>query len=637
MAHKPKYYRQRQKNQPLPKPGKTARKATIEETRQKQRELAVKIFTVVYLLILFFSYVKTYQYIFDEKLDLGGDNANYFILGKALAEGHGYKSISMYNAPPHNHFPPGYPAIIAFVMKFFSDEITTIKTANGIMFFFTLIILFFVFRKLTQNIHLSFVLCIITLLNSIMLKHSTIMMSEIPYMLFTSLNILLFINLDFTIHPLKNRYFYPFLLTLSFVYYIRSLGIALLGGILLYLLIKKNWKYLIATISGFALLALPWFIRGKIIGGGSYMSQLFMKNPYRPEMGNMEMFDWFTRFGKNLMRYITREIPSGTFPFIHVDYDADITVMQWIIGIIILLIAAYGLYKLPKQRILILWYLLGTFGIVLLWPDVWFGPRYIIPVIPFILLLTVYGIYGGVLMVAERKYKLNNRLISNILIPWLFLFSIPLFLPGVKELHAFAEGVYSNTYRNFFEIAKWSRYNTPADAIFCCRKPALFYAYAQRPMTLYKYTTDKEELIDDLKEKNVRFVVLEQLGYASTGRYLVPAIQRYPLKFNIIQHLQDPDTYLLEFNYELDYIGEWKDEKKNGHGKFTWEDGRIYEGDWKDDMMTGYGTFTWPDGSRYEGQWFDNLRHGKGTFYSADGRKMETEWRFDKPLYSPGD
>ncbi|KPK85452.1 MAG: hypothetical protein AMS27_07305 [Bacteroides sp. SM23_62_1] len=114
-------------------------------------------------------------------------------------------------------------------------------------------------------------------------------------------------------------------------------------------------------------------------------------------------------------------------------------------------------------------------------------------------------------------------------------------------------------------------------------------------------------------------------------------MQRYPLKFNIIQHLQDPDTYLLEFNYELDYIGEWKDEKKNGHGKFTWEDGRIYEGDWKDDMMTGYGTFTWPDGSRYEGQWFDNLRHGKGTFYSADGRKMETEWRFDKPLYSPGD
>ncbi len=631
MAHKPKHYRQQKRNQPPRKPGKTARIATLEETKKKQRELAVKIFTVLYLLVLFFSYVKIYQYIFDDKLDLGGDNANYYILGKALSGGDGYKSISMYNAPPHNHFPPGYPAIVAFVMKFFSDEITTIKTANGVMFFFTLITLFFVFRKLTRNIHLSFVLCVITMLNSIMLKHSTIMMSEIPFMLFTSLNILLFINLDFTLHPLKNKYFYPFLLTLSFVYYIRSIGIALLGGILLYLLIKKNWKYLIATLSGFILLALPWFIRGKMIGGGSYMSQLFMKNPYRPEMGNMEVFDWFTRIGKNLVRYITREIPSGTFPFITVDYDAGITVIQWVTGIIILLIAAYGLYKLPKQRILILWYLLGTLGIVLLWPDVWFGPRYIIPVIPFILLLTIYGLYGGIMFILENKYHVNNRFVTGILIPWCFLLSVPLFVPEVKNLHAFAEGVYSDAYRNFFEIAKWSRYNTPADAVFCCRKPALFYAYAQRPMALYRYTTDQEELVDDLKEKNVRYVVLEQLGYASTGRYLVPAIQRYPLKFKIIQHLQDPDTYLLEFNYNLDYLGEWKDGKKNGHGKFTWEDGRVYEGAWKDDTMTGWGVFTWPDGSRYEGQWMNNLRHGTGTFYTADGRKVETEWRYDKP------
>jgi hypothetical protein len=550
MAHKGKYYQKQKKGQHSIKQGKTSRKATLEETREKQKQLNARIFTGLYLLILFFSFVKTYQYIFDEKIDLGGDNANYYILGEALAEGHGFKNIHMYGTPPHNHFPPGYPAIIAVVMKFFSDEITTIKTANGVMFFLTLIILFFIFRKLTQNIHLSFVLCILTMLNSIMLKHSTIMMSEIPFMLISSLNILLFIHLDFSLHPLKNKYFYLFLLTLGFAYYIRSIGIALLGGITLYLLIKKNWKYLIATIPGFILLVLPWFIRGKFTGGSSYMGQLVMVNPYRPEMGNMELTDWFIRIGKNLIRYITKEIPHGTFPFINVDYNADITIGQWITGIVILLFIAYGLYKLPKQKILVLWYLLGTFGIVLLWPNVWFGPRYIIPVIPFLLLLVTYGLFTAIRFILE-KYVVSKPFTLNILLPWLFLLGIPLFTPEVKNLHSFAEGVYTNTYRNYFEIAKWARYNTSPDAVFCCRKPALFYAYAHRPMTYYKYTTDSEELIDDLKEKNVKYVVLEQLGYASTGRYLVPAIQKYPLKFKIIQHLPDPDTYLLEFNYNL--------------------------------------------------------------------------------------
>jgi hypothetical protein len=155
-------------------------------------------------------------------------------------------------------------------------------------------------------------------------------------------------------------------------------------------------------------------------------------------------------------------------------------------------------------------------------------------------------------------------------------------------------------------------------------------------MTYYKYTADAEELIEGLHQQNVRYVVLEQLGYASTGRYLVPAIQKYPLKFEVVYHVKDPDTYLLECKYDLDYSGEWKDGKKNGRGTFTWPDGRKYEGEWKDNAMTGRGVLTLPDGSRYEGQWLNNMRHGKGTFYFPDGRKIETEWRADRPLNLPG-
>jgi hypothetical protein len=34
---------------------------------------------------------------------------------------------------------------------------------------------------------------------------------------------------------------------------------------------------------------------------------------------------------------------------------------------------------------------------------------------------------------------------------------------------------------------------------------------------------------------------------------------------------------------------------------YKWADGRIFEGDWKNNKMEGQGVFTWPDGRRYEG------------------------------------
>lgn len=37
---------------------------------------------------------------------------------------------------------------------------------------------------------------------------------------------------------------------------------------------------------------------------------------------------------------------------------------------------------------------------------------------------------------------------------------------------------------------------------------------------------------------------------------------------------------------------------------FTWPDGRKYVGDYNDDKKEGHGEFTWPDGRKYDGQWF---------------------------------
>jgi hypothetical protein len=54
----------------------------------------------VYLIILAIAVVAAYSYTFDSKQALLGDNASYYSLGKALAQGEGYVNISKITKSP---------------------------------------------------------------------------------------------------------------------------------------------------------------------------------------------------------------------------------------------------------------------------------------------------------------------------------------------------------------------------------------------------------------------------------------------------------------------------------------------------------------------------------------------------------
>ncbi|MCF8277904.1 MAG: hypothetical protein K9J17_14315 [Flavobacteriales bacterium] len=635
-----------------------------------------RAFVVLYLFLLTILFYKTYDRVFDKKVHLGGDNAGYYILGKALAHGDGYRSIHTKDQVPANHFPPGYPVMIAAVMKTFSGKITTIKTANGFYMWAALMVLFFLFRALTRNIHLSFIACLLAAYNFHLLEYSTIMMSEIPFVLFSAISLLLFVLTDFEKTFFKNWKFILFILVLVFAFYIRTLGISLFLSFMLILLIQKRWKYAGFLAFGFILLVSPWQIRSHNLGGNSYVNQLTRKNPYRPELGPMELADWPERVTMNAKRYFTLEITNGVLPFETIDYkqcvtqlkreagtleidstatqaqtppkeltlaekqeDAakrgmpgakvEITTNDYLLAILLLVLMAIGLARMKDHRILIGLYLAGTFAIVFLWPEAWFGIRFMLPLVPILIMLALFGLTQIPDLIAERTKKDQPWLLS-ILIPLVVFFAMQSKLDNrVDELEKRAKGIYINKFKNYFDIATWSNNNLPREAVVACRKGQLFYLYASRWVTGYKNTLDKEELIENLHEKGVTHVVLDQLGYASTSRYLYPAIKKYPGKFKVIYQLKEPDTYLMQFNYDLDYTGEWKDDKKDGHGVFRWENGMSYEGEWKENKRTGHGTFSWPNKQVFEGEWTEDRRNGPGILTMPDGSRFEGNWTND--------
>ena len=75
------------------------------------------------------------------------------------------------------------------------------------------------------------------------------------------------------------------------------------------------------------------------------------------------------------------------------------------------------------------------------------------------------------------------------------------------------------------------------------------------------------------------------------------------------------------------YVGQFRQNLRNGMGVYTLPDGSIYDGEFRDNIQNGYGIFRWTDGSIYEGGWKDGKRHGtQGILVASDGFRYEGQW-----------
>jgi hypothetical protein len=497
----------------------------------------------VYAALLFVGTLVACAIVFDENPDLNGDNTNYLMLGKALSEGQGYTNTDFIKPVPATNFPPGYPVLVAVVVTFFSDEITTVKMANGLFFALAILLLFYLFRLLSGNDHLAFAACVCAALNSHLLRFSTMMMSEIPFLLFTTATLVFFLHTGSSTFAdlLKKPQFYLFLFCLVFSCYIRTAGLSLLIGVLVVLLLKRDWKYLFTVCGVFVLAMLPWSLRARQLGADAYLSRFIQINPYRPELGLISIGDLVARIFNNASRYVSHEIPGGCLSYLPSDYTRIHSMAGYATGAALLLVMGFGLYHLCRDRDLVFGYFLGTTAILLGWPEVWTDVRFLVPVIPLLLLCLLNGLW---MMMHLLCLRYNTRWHPHPLL--LLLLALP-FISGLADLQRRAATPPPAGWRNYFQMAVWARENLPEHAVICCRKSSLFYLYAQKYVTRYEFIPDTDEFIDHLKRRQVTHVVLDNLGFGSTGRYLVPAVQQNLDMFREVHRLKNPDTMMLEF------------------------------------------------------------------------------------------
>ena len=75
---------------------------------------------------------------------------------------------------------------------------------------------------------------------------------------------------------------------------------------------------------------------------------------------------------------------------------------------------------------------------------------------------------------------------------------------------------------------------------------------------------------------------------------------------------------------EFRYIGEFRENKKQGKGTYIWaSNGNRYEGDFVDDEPSGRGKFVFGSGDQYEGDYSKGAFNGKGVFVAKNGDRIE--------------
>lgn len=79
---------------------------------------------------------------------------------------------------------------------------------------------------------------------------------------------------------------------------------------------------------------------------------------------------------------------------------------------------------------------------------------------------------------------------------------------------------------------------------------------------------------------------------------------------------------------QVKYIGEWHNNKANGHGFGIYRNGVWWAGESKNGNRTGWCVTRYNSGNIYAGQTKEGRRHGKGLYVRANGTVFKsTEWR----------
>ena len=475
---------------------------------------------------------------FDPKLHTGGDNTAYLLLAESLLRlGDGYSLNMNPGLPsPQTLYPFGFPLLLTLPMLIFGKSVIAFKALSSLFSLGSVLLFSLLIRRLVTP--LIWCALLFTLApNPIMVEYSHWVLTESPFLFFSLLAIYFLIRSE----EKPGRvgvFFWSAVVTVAFTCLIRSAGITLVAAAISYFLFNRKWLRLALLTAGLCLLLIPWNVRNRMVQAEqevSYGGVVFMKNPYSPHLGMIDAGGLLERMRNNSKIYFLNQCARGLFVTPAVPKPGG--PVKTAAAVITLLTLAGLMIRVARRRGIVEFYVLATLGLALIWPEVWSDIRFIMPVVPFFLF------YIAEFSVAvAAKASLNDNLAQKIAVVVVGIFAtgslltqLPAVQSNLRLLSRYAAGDqyagYSANIRQFFESADWVRDNTAEDAVVTVRKPRLFNFLSGRKVLNYPYSTDADSVLAVVMRTD--YVVIDAVS-GTTGRYLVPALQKQPENFKVV-------------------------------------------------------------------------------------------------------
>ena len=491
---------------------------------------------------------------FDAKLSLSGDNTEFITLARSMAAGEGLVHINSPDPQPATKYPFAFPLLLAPFEWLFPGDWVPMKVWVLVLFAAGMAVLYQLVKEkagalpalATVVLSLAAGKSYLThgpdgiVYGPLLLHYSHQVMSEAPYLTFSLLALWL-VERGIAREGIKgNGWLIGGFFCALWAYYIRTAGITLVAAIIVYLLLRRDFRRGLVFAAAAFICWLPWTLRNRAAGGGGvYIKQLFMVNPYHPERGLLDLGGFVERFFGQLGLYLTRELPNTLVPYFT---GAETLFHPASLLLIGLAVAATVLCIKRGDHQLLLIYAAFFVGVVLLWP--WPGDRFLVPIVPVLVFLQVWVVLQLRDALVARGGGAGD---AGKYLVWVLLLIYVLPLPGgAKRLADYSQADYPPQWSRYYQAGQWLKANSPEDAVVLCRKGYWMYIISGRRCVGFPFAAP-DEVLAHMERENVDYVVLESLGFPQTVQHLVPAVNEYRDRFEALWQDQTVPTYVLRF------------------------------------------------------------------------------------------
>ena len=466
----------------------------------------------------------------------GGDNAGYLSLAHSIVSGSGYLELWDPNTPVHTKYPPVYPLVLALAMLLGVKSWFAFKTLSIVLTSVSVAILFDWIR-LRHTVGLAVAVCSIVIFSPAILWSSNWILSEPLFLVLTVCCFWAFEQWE------EKGGAWPWLLlgclTAILAVFTRTAGLPVVLAVLIRLTLSKEWKVLAIFFPAVALPSLAWLSIAQGVNTGQYVSEFFLIDPYRPELGEIGVFDFFLRLKENASKYILLYFPQG--------------MSGWnegpsrYLGLAVFFAATVGWLKQLRRSIGVSeLFLPAYFLLILSWPVVWSGDRFALPLYPLLLMYAGEGLIG---IVESRPRSL--RVTTYLSVVLLFLAtSVSTWYESTKDVkicrRAISEaGVFAcngSGLQEFVSVADWLGKNLPDGSVVFTRKPRMFYVLSGIPSRTYPFTQDSKRFLEEAEQNGISYVVwdrIDRLGEAYVGS----VVRASPEGFCSVGFVGNPPEY----------------------------------------------------------------------------------------------